>query len=113
MKSECFATTVRVDQNILTTRGLDAFKVHGITAGEIALGPTFEQAWTRFLAWVDDVTNNATEFVEVDSDDEVSTPMMIQEPIVVLAAHNRSADAVDSPLVKSHSPLMRSWTGVR
>ena len=88
MKSECFATTVRVDQDILTTRGLDAFKVHGISAEEIALGPTFEQAWTRFLAGVDDVTNNATETVEVDSDDEVSTPMMIQEPIVVLAAHN-------------------------
>ena len=113
MKSECFATTVQVDQDILMTLGMDAFQVHGITAEEIALGPTFEQAWTRFLAWVDDVTNNATEFVEVDSDDEVSTPMMIQEPIVVLAAHNGSADAVDSPLVKSHSPLMRSWTGVR
>ena len=85
MNSECFATTVRVDQNLLMTRGLDAFKVHGITNEEIAAGPTFEQAWIRFVKWVDDVTNNATVFAESDSDDEMSTPMILQEPIVVLA----------------------------
>lgn len=50
MKSECFATTVQVDQDILMTRGVDAFQVHGARAEEIALGPTFEQACTRFLA---------------------------------------------------------------
>ena len=77
MNSECFATTVRVDQNMLMTRGLDAFKVHGITNEEIAAGPTFEQAWIRFVAWVEDVTNNATVFAESDSDDEVSTPMLL------------------------------------
>ena len=88
MNSECFATTVRVDQNILMTRGLDAFKVHGITNEEIAAGPTFGQAWIRFVAWVEDVTNHATVFAESDSDDEMSTPMILQEPIVVLAAHN-------------------------
>ena len=27
-------------------------------------------------------------FAESDSDDEMSTPMILQEPIVVLAAHN-------------------------
>ena len=77
MNSECFATTVRVDQNILTTRGLDAFKVHGITNEEIATGPTFEESWMRFVDWVGDVTNNATLFAESDSDDEVSTPMIL------------------------------------
>jgi len=88
MNSECFATTVRVDQNILLTRGLDAFKVHGITNEEIAAGPTFEQAWIRFVAWVVDVTNNATAFAESDSDDEMSLPMILEEPIVVMVAHN-------------------------
>ena len=88
MNSECFATTVRVDQNMLMTRGLDAFKVHAITNEEIAAGPTFEQAWIRFVDWVEDVTNHATVFAESDSDDEMSTPMILQEPIVVLATHN-------------------------
>ena len=62
------------------TRGLDAFKVHGIKNEEIAAGPTFEQAWIRFVAWVEDVTNHATVFAESDSDDEVSTPMLASQP---------------------------------
>ena len=97
MYSESFATTVHVDQNILTTRGLDAFKVHGITDEEIAAGPTFEQVWIRFVKWIEDVTNNATVFEESYSDDEALKPMILQEPVVVLAAHNGSK--FDFPLL--------------
>ena len=48
MSGEAFSTTVRIDPDILMTRGLEAFEVHGITDEEIKQGPTFEQAWTRF-----------------------------------------------------------------
>jgi len=88
MSGGCFATTVRVDPYILMTRGSEAFEVHGITNEEIEAGPSFEQAWIRFVAWVEDVTNNATLFAESDSDDEMSAPMILQEPIIVMAAHN-------------------------
>ena len=71
MNCASFSTTVQVDQNILTTRGLEAFKVHGITDEEILAGPTFEQVWIRFVNWIEDVTNNATLVDELDSDDEV------------------------------------------
>ena len=34
MSCGCFSTTVRVDPDILMTRGLEAFEVHGITNAE-------------------------------------------------------------------------------
>ena len=56
MSCGCFSTTVQVDPDILKERGEEAFKVHEITYEEINHGPSFDQAWTRFLTWIDDVT---------------------------------------------------------
>ena len=69
MSGEAFSTTVRMDPDILMTRGLEAFEVHGITSEEIKQGPSFEQAWMRFLTWIDDVTNSAMKY-ESESDDD-------------------------------------------
>ncbi len=60
MSGEAFSTTVRIDPDILMTQSLEAFEVRGITGEEIKQGPSFEQAWTRFLIWMYDVTNIAT-----------------------------------------------------
>ena len=38
MSGEAFSTTVRIDPDILMTRGLEAFEVHGITSEEIKQG---------------------------------------------------------------------------
>ena len=86
MSGEAFSTTVRIDLDILLTRGLEAFEVHGITSEEIKQGPSFEQAWMRFLTWIDDVTNSATKY-EVESDDDTELPTLLEDP-VVMVAHN-------------------------
>ena len=83
----CFSTTVRVDPDILQERGSVAFEVHGITDEEIRQGPSFEQAWTRFLTWIDDVSNTATKYAS-ESDDEMGSPTLLENPVVVLAGHN-------------------------
>ena len=87
MSGEAFSTTVRIDPDILMARGLEAFEVHGITNEEIKQGPSFEQAWMRFLTWIDDVTNSATKY-EVESDDDTGLPTLLEDPAVVLVAHN-------------------------
>ena len=87
MCGEAFSTTVRVDPDILMTRGLEAFQVHGITSEEIKQGPSFEQAWMRFLTWIEDVTNIATNY-ESESDDDKGSPTLLENPVVVLAGHN-------------------------
>ena len=87
MSGEAFSTTVRIDPDILMTRGLEAFEVHGITSEEVKQGPSFEQAWMRFLTWIDDVTNSATKY-EVESDDDTGLPTLLEDPAVVLVAHN-------------------------
>ena len=87
MSCGCFPTTVRVDPDILMTRGLEAFEVHGITNEEIKQGPSFERAWTRFLKWIDDVTSSAAKY-ESDSDDDMGGPTLLENPVVVLVAHN-------------------------
>jgi len=84
MKGECFSTTVNVDPMILESRGKEAYKVHGITNEEIEQGPTFAEAWIRFLKWVDDIAN--IEIKTEDSDDEMST--LLEDPVIVLVAHN-------------------------
>ena len=86
MKGEAFSTTVCADPDVVRSRGKEAFKVHGITDEEIQQGPTFKEAWTRFLKWVDDVANNATK--DSDSEDTMGIPMLIEDPIVVMVAHN-------------------------
>ena len=45
-----FSTVVKVDADILREQGQEAAKVHGITEEEIATGPSFADAWQRFLA---------------------------------------------------------------
>ena len=87
MNCESFSTTVRVDPDILEERGLEAFEVHGITNEEIKQGPSFEQAWIRFLACIDDVMNSATKY-DVESDDDMGLPTLLENPVVVLVAHN-------------------------
>ena len=69
------------------TRGLEAFQVHGITSEEIKHGPSFEQAWTRFLIWIDDAMNIATKY-ESESDDDMGSLTLLENPVVVLVGHN-------------------------
>ena len=83
MSCGCFSTTVQVHPDILKERGEEAFAVHGITNEEIRQGPTFEQAWMRFLKWIDDVMNSATKY-DTDSDDEMGLPALQDDPIIVL-----------------------------
>jgi len=86
MKGESFSTTVCVDPLTLEIRNQEASKVHGITDEEIKQGPTFKGAWMRFVKWVDDVANSAIK--DEDSDDEMREPTFLEDPIIVLAAHN-------------------------
>ena len=90
MKGECFSTIVCADPDILKNRGREAFKVHGITDEEIRRGPTFQEAWTRFLKWIDDVANSAIKDIDSDDDDDDDTepPTLIEDPLIVLVAHN-------------------------
>jgi len=87
MSGEAFSTTVRVDPDIPQERGLEAFEVHGITNEEIKHGPSFEQAWTRFLTWIDDATNVATKY-ESESDDDMVSPTTLENPVVVFVGRN-------------------------
>ena len=87
MKGESFSTTVCVDPTILETRNQEASKVHGITDQEIQQGPTFKEAWMRFVRWISDVANTVVK--DEDSDDDVRQPTtLLEDPIIVLAAHN-------------------------
>ena len=54
-----FSTTVKVDADLLKERGAAAAAVHGITNEEIAAGPSFPEAWSRFLSWTETLLNNA------------------------------------------------------
>ena len=54
-----FSTTVKVDADLLKERGAAAAAVHGITDEEIAAGPSFPVAWSRFLAWIECLLNDA------------------------------------------------------
>ena len=46
---------MHVEQAILSERGQEAAKVHGITDAEIAEAPDFKAVWSRFLFWVEDL----------------------------------------------------------
>ena len=70
MACESFSTTVRVDASFLDERGTEASAVHGITTAEINQGPSFPQAWERFLGWMGDIMNRGTRYYEHDSDDD-------------------------------------------
>ena len=88
MKGECFSTTVRVEPDIVRSRGKEASEVHGITDEELEHGPTFEDAWMRFLSWVDAVANATIRDEDSDDDDDARRPAIVEDPIVVMVAHN-------------------------
>jgi len=92
MSCGCFRLTVRVDPDILKERGEEACAVPGLTNKEIRQGPAFEQAWIRFLSWIDDITKYKT-----DSDDDMSGPTLSENTVVVLVAHN--GNRIDFPLL--------------
>jgi len=82
-----FSTTVRVDTNILKERGAAAAAVHGITGEEIAAGPSFPVAWSRFLSWTDSLLHDAVKETD-DSEDEPEELQIVENPILLLAGHN-------------------------
>ena len=84
-----YSTVVRVDPQILKERGGEAASVHLIADEEIAQGPSFLEAWARFLHWTEDLLNNAVLELEADTDDdEPRAPQLEESPILLLAAHN-------------------------
>jgi len=82
-----FSTTVSVDTNILKERGAAAAAVHGITDEEIAAGPSFPVAWSRFLSWIEFLLNNAVKETD-DSEDEPEELQIVEDPVLLLAGHN-------------------------
>ena len=78
-----FSTVVRVDPSILRARGKEAAEVHGISEEEVAAGPGFVEAWSRFLQWTDALLNGAVLEADPDtSDDEPQRP-----PVNTLVNH--------------------------
>ena len=61
---------MKVDVDLLKERGAAAASVHSITDEEIAAGPSFPTAWSRFLSWIETLLNNAVKETEDDSEDE-------------------------------------------
>ena len=90
--SPCFSTVVCVDATFLSEHGTRAAEVHGISPEEVALGPSFACAWTRFNEFVDGILDNivATDSGSDDEgDEEPGLPRLAdQRPTVVILAHN-------------------------
>ena len=90
-----YSTTVRVDPQILKERGTEAAAVHGISDAEIAQGPNFVEAWTRFLLWTEALLNTSIQEDVWDSDDdEPRAPRLEETPVLLLAAHNGARASV-------------------
>jgi len=84
-----YSSVVAVDPQILQERGGAASLVHGITNEEIACGPSFAEAWGRFLQWTRALLDNAVREDLVDTDDdEPCAPQPEEAPILLLAGHN-------------------------
>ena len=87
-----YSTVVRVDPQILKERGAKAAAVHGISEEEIALAPSFVEAWACFLLWTEHLLNTAVAGpLEIDTDtddDEPRGPQLEQTPFLLMAAHN-------------------------
>ena len=66
-----------------------ASAIHGIEEEELAQGPPFPAAWTRFVAYAESLVNSA---VHENSDSEDDSPRLPrppdEPPTVLLAAHN-------------------------
>ena len=87
-----YSTVVSVDPQILKERGGEAAAVHLITDEEIFQGPSFWEAWVRFLQWVEGLLNTAVvESLDIDTDtddDEPRAPQLEESPVLLMAAHN-------------------------
>ena len=84
-----YSSVVAVDAHILQERGGAASLVHGIANEEIALGPTFAEAWGRFLHWTRALLDSAVREEVVDTDDdEPRAPFPEEAPVLLLAGHN-------------------------
>ena len=67
-----------------------AFHVHGIEPCEIAAGPVFSEAWSRLLAFVEDLRGasvNACTDSECDQE-ECAAVLSSELPAVLMVAHN-------------------------
>ncbi len=84
-----YSSVVAVDLQILQERGGAAAAVHGITNEEIARGPSFPEAWGRFLQWTHALLDSAVPEEAADTDDdEPRTPQPEEAPVLLLAGHN-------------------------
>ena len=73
----------------------EAAAVHGISDAEIAQGPNFVEAWTRFLLWTEALLNTSIQEDVWDSDDdEPRAPRLEETPVLLLAAHNGARASV-------------------
>ena len=89
LAGSAYNSVVAVDRQILEERGSAASLVHGITDEEIACGPSFAEAWGRFLQWTRALLDNAVREDVVDTDDdEPRAPQPEEAPILLLAGHN-------------------------
>ena len=79
---------MKADVDLLKERGAAAASVHGITNEEIAAGPSFPTAWSRFLSWTEFLLNNAVKETEDDTEDDPEEPEIVENPILLLAGHN-------------------------
>ena len=88
-----FSTVVGVDPDFLQNQGTAA-AIHGISAEEIMLGPSFSCVWGRFLDFVDHLVNSSLQSNSESEDDEdvwsnaTSVILADHPPSVLLAAHN-------------------------
>ena len=89
LAGSAYSSVVAVDRQILEERGSAASLVHGITDEEIACGPSFAEAWGRFLQWARALLDNAVREDLADTDDEEPcAPQPEEAPILLLAGHN-------------------------
>ena len=66
-----FSEVVRVPEETQRSASAQAAAaVHGIADDEIALGTTFPESWSRFLAFVEGCSNNMIQESEEDTDEE-------------------------------------------
>ena len=83
-KGACFSTVVRA------TAEDTAFHVHGIDSSEIAAGPVFGVAWSRFLGFVENLQMaTVQDCSDSECEWEEGPPILPSELTkVVMAAHN-------------------------
>ena len=84
-----YFSIISADPQILKERGAEAAEAHGISDDEVAQGPDFAEAWTRFLQWTDALLNTSVKEDDWDTDeDEPCAPQLTELPLLLLAAHN-------------------------